>query len=62
LLHDHGIQLQLLLRPLHDLLLNRALGDKTVNVDGPLLPDAMGAILGLEISLKGGREGARWKG
>jgi len=64
LLHHHGVELQLLLCSLHDLLLDGALCDEAVNIHGSLLADAMGAVLGLQVGLKkrreGGREGGWW--
>lgn len=50
-LHDHGVELELLLGPLDDLFFDGVLRDEAVNGDGFLLPNPMGPVLGLQVGL-----------
>ena len=51
LLDDHRVELELLLRALDDLLLDRVRGHEAVDVDGLLLADAVGPVHGLQVRL-----------
>ena len=44
LLDDCGIEVELLLRPLYDLLFDSALGDEAIHHDRLRLPNPMGAV------------------
>ena len=51
LLDDQSVEDQLLARPHQHPLLKARLGDQTVDADLLRLPDAVGAVLGLQIHL-----------
>lgn len=51
LLHHHGVQFELFLSPFHDLFLDGSLSDQAINIDGALLTNAVGTILGLQVRL-----------
>eukprot|EP00968_Pinguiococcus_pyrenoidosus_P021742 scaffold2908_cov257-Pinguiococcus_pyrenoidosus.AAC.3 len=52
LLHHHRIELQLLLRPLDDLLLHGVLRDEPIDVHWLRLSDAVASVLGLQVCLR----------